>query len=77
MFTAVRKRLKPERQAESLVRVAQEGFNLTGRTVIHFLTALRPDSSCAPFLSSLARAQEERRGLMSGFKLMCTHLWIL
>ena len=34
-------RLKPERQAESLVRVAQEGFNLRDQLPAHFLLCYR------------------------------------
>ena len=36
-----RRRLKPERQAESLVRVAQEGFNLRDQLPAHFLLCYR------------------------------------
>lgn len=41
-----KRRLKPERQAESLVRVAQEGFNLRDQLPAHFLLCYRWQGPC-------------------------------
>ena len=38
--------MKPERQAESLVRVAQEGFNLRDQLPAHFLLCYRWQGPC-------------------------------